>query len=202
MDLLTHQRCASGGALRPGPTHRVIDGFLLAVASLRICDGHCYQVAFDLFWIGDSGLLVRPKTRKCLFRNALLFPILISSGWAQFYTIRTFGGGGEPYNEHALTAHLATPTSLVLDQRGNLYVSLSNYSIVVRVAAGTVTRIAGNGTQGFSGDNGHALDAQLSGPTRLAVDGNGNVYIYDSLNYLALALAGIAETAEKPLRRN
>src|SRR5260370_39521578 len=96
---------------------------------------------------------------KCLS----LFSILTTGGFAQSYTVQTFAGGGEPYNENALTAHLSTPTNLVRDQRGDLYVSLNNYSIVVRIQAGKVTRIAGNGNQGFNGHNGRALYAELSG---------------------------------------
>jgi uncharacterized protein (TIGR03437 family) len=116
-------------------------------------------------------------------KRLLLLPILVSGAGAQFYTIQTFAGGGMPYDENALTAHLHTPVSPVLDQQGNLYVSLVNYHIVVRIGGSVVTRVAGTGTQGFSGDGGPALNAQLSSPTGLAVDPSGNLYIYDSGNY-------------------
>ena len=66
----------------------------------------------------------------------LLSSILISSRWAQFYRIQSFAGGGVPFDENALTAHLAVPTKPVIDQRGGLYVALPSYGIVVRVEAG------------------------------------------------------------------
>jgi len=47
---------------------------------------------------------------------------------------------------------------------------------------GMLTLAAGNGTQGFSGDNGPATSAQLNTPTSLAVDSGGNLYIMDSGN--------------------
>ena len=53
---------------------------------------------------------------------------------------------------------------------------------------GVATTFAGNGTYGFSGDNGPATAAQLGGdpedggPSGIAVDSTGNVYIADTYN--------------------
>ncbi len=49
-------------------------------------------------------------------------------------------------------------------------------------ATGILTSVAGNGTPGFSGDNGPATSAQLDGAIGVAVDGAGNLYIADSNN--------------------
>ena len=43
-------------------------------------------------------------------------------------------------------------------------------------APGTITTVAGNGRQGFSGDGGPATQASLNTPTGLAVDAKGNIY--------------------------
>jgi len=47
----------------------------------------------------------------------------------------------------------------------------------------TITTIAGNNTQGFSGDSGPATAAQLYQPTGIAIDGSGNIYIADGGNH-------------------
>src|SRR6266511_646407 len=43
--------------------------------------------------------------------------------------------------------------------------------------------IAGTGEPGFSGDGGPAVKAQLNGPTTVALDGKGNLYISDVENH-------------------
>ena len=49
-------------------------------------------------------------------------------------------------------------------------------------ATGLIYTVAGNGTEGFSGDGGPATAASLSNPSGVAVDANGNAYISDSGN--------------------
>src|ERR1019366_5120393 len=48
------------------------------------------------------------------------------------------------------------------------------------VSHGVITTVAGNGTAGFTGDNGLATSAQLDYPGGVAVDSAGNLYIADS----------------------
>ena len=46
-------------------------------------------------------------------------------------------------------------------------------------ANGIITTVAGNGSQGFWGDNGFTTDASLNEPQEAAVDGSGDLFIAD-----------------------
>jgi len=48
-----------------------------------------------------------------------------------------------------------------VDSAGNLYIADGYNYRIRKVANGVITTVAGNGTPGFSGDNGPATSAQL-----------------------------------------
>ena len=90
-----------------------------------------------------------------------------------------YSGDGGP----AASALLDTPAGVALDVRGNRYIADSFNHRIRRVdAAGNITTIAGTGAQGFSGDGGPAVSAQLNSPAHVALDGQGNLYIADGFN--------------------
>jgi sugar lactone lactonase YvrE len=93
---------------------------------------------------------------------------------------RTQGYSGD--TQSATSAELNNPLGVTIDAAGNLYISDSGNNVVRKVAAGTgiITTIAGNGTLGWSGDGGPAIDAELFTPWGLATDSAGNLYIADS----------------------
>ncbi|MGD0798642.1 MAG: Ig-like domain repeat protein, partial [Acidobacteriaceae bacterium] len=57
--------------------------------------------------------------------------------------------------------------------------SIGTAAYVINDVAGIISTYAGNGTQGYGGDGGAATSAELDGPTRVAVDRSGNLYIVD-----------------------
>ncbi len=69
-----------------------------------------------------------------------------------------------------------------MDSAGNLYIADTDNNRIRKVSNGVITTVAGNGTQGFSGDNGPATSAQLYIPGGVAVDSAGNLYIADTYN--------------------
>jgi streptogramin lyase len=90
------------------------------------------------------------------------------------------GNGGS-----ATQAELNEPYEVRFDADGNMYfVEMQNH-IVRKVDAktGIISLVAGNGTQGFSGDDGPAVDAQLSRPHSIALDNAGQLYICDIGNH-------------------
>ena len=54
----------------------------------------------------------------------------------------------------------------------------------------TITTIAGNNTAGYSGDGGAATSAALHGPSGIAVDSSGKIYIADTLNNVVRVVSG------------
>ncbi len=86
-------------------------------------------------------------------------------------------------NGAAITANISRPIRMAFDAAGNLYFADLNNHRIRRVATnGVITTVAGNGTAGFSGDNGPATSAQLNNPLGVALDRNGNLLIADSSN--------------------
>jgi len=92
--------------------------------------------------------------------------------------LSTYAGGS------TFDGSLGAPWGVALDNSGNLYVC--DDAVGTRVykvtANGAITIIAGNGTNGFSGDGGPATSAQLFEARAVAVDAAGNVYIADTGN--------------------
>jgi sugar lactone lactonase YvrE len=89
------------------------------------------------------------------------------------------GGDGGP----ATYARLNYPAGVAVDSKGNLFIADSgNHSIRKVTPAGIIGTIAGNGRPGFSGDGGPAISAQLNGPTGVAIDAAGNLFVVDHNN--------------------
>lgn len=91
-----------------------------------------------------------------------------------------YSGDGGP----ATDAELSWPTAIELDGEGNLLIADTRNHAVRRLAPdGTITTIAGDGTAGFTGDGGLAIEARLDQPNGLAVAADGTIYVADRGNF-------------------
>jgi sugar lactone lactonase YvrE len=89
-----------------------------------------------------------------------------------------FGDGGP-----ATAARLSGPYDVAVDGSGSLYIADTGNNRIRKVTpAGVISTVAGNNTNGWSGDGGPAIAASLSSPESVAVDGPGNLYIADAGN--------------------
>ena len=91
-----------------------------------------------------------------------------------------FSGDGGP----ATSTTLNVPTDVYADGSGNLFISdtFNNRIREVVAATGNILTVAGNGTQGFSGDGGPATSASLHFPEGVFGDSSGNIFTADHLN--------------------
>ncbi|MEO6923914.1 MAG: hypothetical protein ABI142_08815, partial [Bryocella sp.] len=121
-------------------------------------------------------------------RNSRIRKVTAATGF-----ISTVAGNGTPGyvasddngTTAATAAELNFPTGIAVDGAGNLYIADSQNDRIRKVTAatGTISTVAGNGTNGYlaSDDNGTtaATAAELNGPEDVVVDGAGNLYIAD-----------------------
>lgn len=114
------------------------------------------------------------RARLCAELGAIFFAMGLLIGFATAARAQT----------QATTLPLLLPSSVVFDAQGNLYFAETGNHVVRKVtSAGIITTVAGSGVQGFSGDNGPAIAAQLDSPAGLALDSAGDLYIADSHNH-------------------
>jgi uncharacterized protein (TIGR03437 family) len=115
----------------------------------------------------------------------IVLPILCE---AQSYTITTVAGndtnGFSGDAGAAISAQLSSPVAIAIDKAGPLYIVDQGNNRIRQVSAGTISTVAGNGTNGYTGDGGKGSSAELSNPAGVAVDSSGTFYIADFTNSL------------------
>jgi streptogramin lyase len=79
----------------------------------------------------------------------------------------------------ATAARLENPRGVLIDSSGNLFIAdTANYRVRrIDASTGIITTIAGNGSNGTTGDGGLAVDASFGDPRQLVFDPAGNLFI-------------------------
>jgi hypothetical protein len=94
--------------------------------------------------------------------------------------ITTVANGSSGDGGSADSDQLYYPSGVAVDSKGNLFITdQGNYHIRKVTPDGIISMVAGNGSYGYSGDDGPATSAQLSRPNGIAVDSSDDLYIVD-----------------------
>jgi sugar lactone lactonase YvrE len=142
------------------------DGGAATSAELNVPDGVLVDSAGNIY-ISDHN---NERIRKVTASTGKISTIA-GNGTAGYS-----GDGGA-----ATSAELNGPGGLALDGAGNLYIGDFGNNRVrkVTVSTGVISTAAGNGVAGYSGDGGPPASAEMNGPSGIALDKTGNLYIAD-----------------------
>lgn len=142
---------------------------------------------------GDQYRCVATNTSGSTASSAATLTVVVGT------TITTFAGhAGSSGSTDATgtSARFNSPSSIAIDSSGNLYVADTSNHVVRKItSAGVVTTLAGTaGSAGSTDGTGSA--ASFNGPSGIAVDSVGNVYVADTYNHTIRAItpAGVVTT--------
>jgi len=98
--------------------------------------------------------------------------------------VSTFAGSGVSsliIDGAGVVAKFNSPTGVVVDASGNLYVADSNHNVIRKITTtGMVSTFAGSGAQGSTDGTGLI---SLNAPSGVAIDALGNMYVTNTDNY-------------------
>ncbi len=109
-------------------------------------------------------------------------------------TVAGKGLGSYAEDQEAVTQYLPVVYDVDVSPDGHILIAFPYPHVIAIVpatsgtlygrsmTAGYIYTLAGTGTQGYEGDGGPANSAKLKGPTGMAADADGNVYIADTSN--------------------
>ena len=130
----------------------------------------------NFLYVADSG-------------NQVIKSVTITSGAP---LVALAAGTGTQGDTNLATPQLASsvdlnyPSGLAVNSSGDLYITDSQNSRILKLSSGNLILVAGSptGAPGYTGDGGPATEAHLNFPNAIAFDGAGNLYIADGLNFV------------------
>jgi len=174
------------------------DGGVAASAQINLPSGIWVDSHNDYF-VSDSGneliRVVNNQATAVAFGGTTIQP-------GDIQTIAGGGNGLPSTGTPPTSAQLALPWDAAEDAEGNLYIVDQGNNRVLKVtnppysSTAIISVFAGNGRTGYTGDGGAATAATLNGPSSVAFDTNGNMYIVDSGNLVVrkVSTSGIITT--------
>ncbi|MDP2313886.1 MAG: hypothetical protein Q8P41_13345 [Pseudomonadota bacterium] len=104
---------------------------------------------------------------------------------------RGYAGDGGP----AAAAQLMYPYGVNVGSDGAVFIADSGNNVVRRVVDGVIDTVAGTGVEGFTGDDGPALDATFAFPAHV-LERDGDLYVADMKNGAVRVVRGVGATGE------
>jgi hypothetical protein len=125
---------------------------------------------------GADNIYINDQNNNCIRRVSPAGIITTVAGNGLFGS----SGDGGP----ATAARLGFNWGAAVDAAGNIYIAdQSNLKVRKVNTSGIISTFAGNGSPGYSGDNGPATAATMKNPIGIAVDNTGSVFIGDPDNF-------------------
>ena len=169
--------------------------------------GAYYVVATNLYGSATSAVAIvtvgvppsitaQPANQTNLFGSTANFSVAVSGTGPLTYQWQ-FNGANLPtsvISTVAPGAGLHYPDGVALDAAGNLFIADGGNVIRKIGTNGVITTAAGNGTSGYSGDGGAATNAALNGPSSVALEAFGNLFIADGLRIRKVGTNSIITT--------
>ncbi len=148
------------------------DGGPAIAADLYYPTGVCTDTLGNVFFADTYN----QRVRKVSTSTGIISTV---AGSGNGYSGAGYGGDGGL----ATLAELHYPKSVFIDKTSNIYIADEFNNRIREVdVSGIITTIAGDGVQGFSGDGGQAVFAELNLPCAIALDTLNNIFIVDGPN--------------------
>ncbi len=147
---------------------------------------------------GATIYVVSPSSASIFTISGTAFTANGASAISMFATVRdTHNFSSQTKTAHVLTA---APSGIALDSRGEVFVSEASANLIEhlyldRFGVARVTRVAGTGVAGNSGDGGAPLAAQFRTPGALTFDRDGNLFVADVGNSAIREITNVSPAA-------
>jgi len=173
------QTIAGNGSLCSSTIGNCGDGGAATAAQLNFPEGVAVDSNGNIYISDTRDNRIREIAKGANGGGGSIITTFVGSGIACFPSTGTCGDG-----KTLVTTQLHYPMGLALDPSNNLYIADSADQKVrlVNVLTSNLSTVAGDGAQGFIGDNGAATLARLNMPSAVFLDNSANLLIADSGN--------------------